>query len=324
MTMQSPNMRRPHQAAPTAPRRMTIGAVQQTAPKTGLRLLIYGTEGVGKSTWAAGAPAPVFLAPTKAVERLGVQAFPEPTSFGDVLDAVDELTTAEHEFQTLVIDELGWLEQLVFAWLCAKHDWPSIESPGYGKGYTAALEQWRVLLARLERLQTQRGTHVVFVGHAEVKRHDDPMLPQGFDRYRLIMHEKVSAMLRQWCEAVFFVRYELHTAELKGRVRAASNGARVVHTEWSPAFDAKNRFGLPSTLPLSWEDFEAARAEGALDDATPLLARIDELAGELKGHVDAKGLEASIKRAGKDPGKLKRLVDRLEARLAQTSQKGGE
>lgn len=323
MTMQSPSARRP-QAAPSAPRRMTIGAVQQTAPKTGLRLLVYGTEGVGKSTWAAGAPSPVFLAPTKAIERLGVAAFPEPTHFGDVIDAVDELTTAAHDFQTLVIDELGWLEQLVFTTLCAKHDWPSIESPGYGKGYTAAAEQWRVLLARLERLQAQRGTNVVLVGHAEVKRHDDPMLPQGFDRYRLIMRENVSAMLRQWCEAVFFVRYELHTAELKGRVRAASNGARVLHTAWSPAFDAKNRFGLPPVLPFSWEDFEAARTEGANDDAAPLLARISELARELEGRVDSKGLEASIKKAGKDAEKLKRLVDRLEARLASTSQKGGE
>ncbi len=303
--------------AQSTAKRMSIGSVKRAAPTKTFRVLLYGTEGVGKSTFAAGAPAPVFIAPSKAIEQLGVDAFPQPTSAREIREAIAELENGKHDYRTLVIDELGWVEQTIWTQVCAAEGVASIEKFEFGRGYAAAFEIWRTILADLERLQTKRGMHVVLLGHAEVKRFNDPQLGAEYDRFRVLLHEKSSGLLRQWVAAVLFARYELHSQGKREKNRALSDGSRVIHCEWSPAFDAKNRYGLPATLPLSWEEFAAAASGGSTDEATAAIARIAELRASLAGHLDEGKFAAALKAAGTDRRELVKLADMLETKAAR-------
>ena len=215
-----------------------------------LKALVYGVEGIGKSTLGAGFPAPLFLCAESGTERLDVARLPEPRTWAAVLADLDEVATGKHEFKTLVVDTLDWLEPLVWDHACAKNKWASIEAPGYGKGYVEALGEWRQLLKRLEAIRA-RGIHVVILAHATVRRVSPPDL-EPFDRYALKVNEKAAALVREWVDAVLFAQYEVATSKGKqDRVaRAYSTGERVLRTVYSASWDAKNRWGLPETVTM--------------------------------------------------------------------------
>ena len=99
--------------------RMSLAAVTSTRqPSRPLRIALFGVPGVGKTTFAAQAPAPIFLCAEDGAGFLDAQAFPKPSSWGDVLEAVQELMHGEHSFKTLVIDTLDALEALCWEHVC--------------------------------------------------------------------------------------------------------------------------------------------------------------------------------------------------------------
>lgn len=300
------------------PRRMTLGAVTRGQLHKPLRVLLYGVEGVGKSTFGAAAPSPIFLASEDGTATLDVARFPEPQCWSDVLDAIDTLTTEPHDFRTLVIDTLDWLEPLCWAQVVAEGGpkIKSIEDFGYGKGYVAALDQWRGLLARLERMRTARGMHVIMLAHSWVKPFKNPE-DDDYDRYELKLHAKAGGLLKEWCDAVLFARHDETTArdEKTKRTRGVSSGARVICTSRTAAYDAKNRHDLPPTMPLSWADFEAATIARAPASATALRARIEQLLPSAAPDIAARAQKA-VTEAGEDAARLARIADHLAATIS--------
>ena len=132
-------------------------------------MLIFGPEGLGKSTWAASAPAPIFLPGEEGTNHLDVARLPQPHTWEEVLEAVRMLTEEPHEYQTFVVDTLDGIEPLVWQAVCARGGKADIEAFGYGKGYVAALDEWRKFLHAIERLRRVRGMNVLFVAHTIVK-----------------------------------------------------------------------------------------------------------------------------------------------------------
>ena len=51
------------------------------------RLLVFGTEGIGKSTFGSGAPKPVFIQTEDGLDDIECDRFPLATSYADVLKA---------------------------------------------------------------------------------------------------------------------------------------------------------------------------------------------------------------------------------------------
>ena len=92
--------------APPEAKRMFIGSITRAAPKKPDRIFLYGTEGVGKTTFAAGAPKPIFVAAEDGLGDLDVDVFPTHRGPRDVLDAIETLTVEECDFETVVIDTL--------------------------------------------------------------------------------------------------------------------------------------------------------------------------------------------------------------------------
>lgn len=284
--------------------RLSLSNVTSSRRVVPLRVLVYGNAGIGKSTLASQAPAPIFLCAEEGVAHLDVQRFPAPESWQDALDAIDQLTTEPHDFKTLVIDTLDWLEPLCWQHVCKQGGKPDIEAFGYGKGYVAAVDAWRVFLARLERLQNKRGMHLVLLGHAVARDHKDPEL-DSWKRWSPKLHSAAADLICEWCEAVL---YGTHLAFAKKdglKVRGVSTGERVLFTEWTPGHVAKNRWGLPPQIRLAWADLYAgSRGAGALiEEIAALVAKLPE---EKRPVVEAKVTEA-----GADPTKLLSVLNRL-------------
>lgn len=321
MANPNPTPIRSQAAAPPRVSRMKLADAKSGKLDVPCRVLLYGPEGIGKSTFGANAPKPIFLGAESGTSQLDVTRFPEARTWDDVLDAVAELTNEQHSFETLVVDTLDWAEPLCWGRICERGDkgkrMDSIESFGYGRGFQMALDEWRVLLRSLERLIAAKRMNVILLAHAHIKTFKNPE-GDDFDRYQLKMHEKAGGLLKEWCDDVLFAKYETFSLGEDTR-KAISNGARVIHTTRQAAFDAKNRNGLPETLPLSWDDYFAAVKSHAPASPADLEAEIRSLLPRLNG--DAQHAIDAITRANGDATKLSLLLNwcRSKARNEHTS-----
>ena len=232
------------------------------------RLLVYGTPGIGKSTFGAQAPNPVFVPTEDGLDEIDCAKFPLATNLDEVVAALEELRTQPHDFETVVLDSLDWLERLIWDRVCGEFHVKNIEKAdgGYARGYTHALGHWRDLLGHLDQLRSQRGLVIVLVAHAKVEKFEDPEAPP-YDRYSPRLHKLATGLVTEWCDAVLFATRKFRTQSEDagfGRKRSIAHaigkdgGERILRTLGGPSCVAKNRYGLTEELPLSWAAFMAA------------------------------------------------------------------
>lgn len=310
----------PAPAPPKPSGRMSLAKVTHGKLKKPPRVLIYGVEGVGKSSFAADAPDPVFIGTESGTGELDVARFPEPTTWDEALEAITELTTGEHKYRTVVIDTLDWLEPLCWARTCfgrrdkAGKAIQAIEDFGYSKGYTYALEHWRVLVSLLERLRNERQMGVVLVAHSWIKSFKNPA-GDDFDRYEMKLDKKAAGLLREWCDACLFAQFQTFTHKTdSGRSKGVSDGARVIYTERAASHDAKNRFDLPPALPLDWATFAEAVAEHRPADPERLKQRIEGLL-ELVDDGTVERVRKALEMFADDTAQLARIANKLAAQV---------
>lgn len=226
------------------------------------RIIIHGEPGVGKTTFAACAERPVVIQTEDGLGSLDATAFPLARSFGEVMEAISSLYTEPHEFKTLVIDSLDWLEPLVWQQVCVANKIESLEKLSFGKGYVEALGVWRQFFDGITALRDSKGMTIIMTAHSETKRVEDPMLA-AYDTHDLKLHKRAAALAEEFADVILFAAVQTNTVtEDAGfnskRTRAVTTGQRVIHTVGQPAFLAKNRFNLPPVLPLTWADFAGA------------------------------------------------------------------
>lgn len=297
--------------------RMTLASIRSSARSAPDRIFLMGIEGVGKSTWGSEAPAPVFLASEDGIRHLDVPVFPQPETWEDVLDALRTLATEKHEYRTLVVDTVDWLEPMAWEYVCRKNNWDNIESPGYQKGYVIVLEEWRRFLGGLESARAA-GMEIVLLAHATVKAFNDPKSEHDWSRYEAKLHRGAAALLREWCDVGLFACFEEWGARKKGQAKAKgeTSGRRVIYTQHSPAYDAKSRWQLPEELPLSYAEYAAARDAKGADQVGALKAEAAELRGKLTvDEKTGKQLDAWMSKAGDDPAKLRKVVNQLRNKV---------
>jgi len=233
------------------------------------RMLLYGTHGVGKSTFGAMSEQPVFIQTEDGLANIECERFPLAKVYGDVLAAISELYSEPHEYRTVVVDSLDWLERLIWAEVCKKRGVETIEDIGYGKGYVFALSNWRDVLQGLDALRNERGMHVILIAHAQIERFANPET-DTYDRYSPRLQKQASALVQEWCDEVLFATYKVHTRTTnegfdRKRVQGVGTGERVIRTEERPAHIAKNRLCLPEEIPLDYRIYAAfVRGENPL------------------------------------------------------------
>ena len=276
-------------------------------------ILVYGPDGIGKSTFAANAENPIFLGKEDGTSNLDVTRLPEPHSYSDIVSAINELIKEKHDYKTLAIDSLDWIEPLIWAHVCKANGWQNIEVPGYGKGYALANEVWRELIAMLADLRQARGMNIILIGHCQVKPFNDPSQPASYDRYQLKLNEKAASLWREFVDFVGFANYEVFTKTDKNqKTRAFGDGRRMLYTERRPSFDAKNRFGLPFELAFSFEEYERALRGSKTDELSVLLAEIKDLTLLVQNEETRNKVTAAVTAADKNMEKLKEIHNRLK------------
>lgn len=243
---------------------ISLESISRTSSIMAPRILIAGTAGVGKTTWASQAPAPIFLFTEEGAGALELDAFPKLETYDQVIEAIGALYEGGHDYQTVVLDSVDHLEPLIWDRVCREHSVPSIERLPYGKGFTEALNYWRHVLDGLNALRDHKGMAVILIGHVQIRRFESPE-HDVIDRYEPKMHAKASALVQESVDCILFARHKtiMKTEELgfgNKRTRGISTGERVICTVETPAYIAKNRYNLPPELPLSWQAFADAIA----------------------------------------------------------------
>jgi hypothetical protein len=287
-------------------------------------ILIHGVDGVGKTSFGAGAPNPIFLGPEAGTNFLdSVTRLPAPDSWNDVVEQTTELINANHNYKTLVVDSVDWLEPMLWRHICESHGTPkkkinSIEDVGFGKGYVKAVEAWVKWQTQLTDLR-KKGLNIVLICHSGVRAHDNTQLQVKYDRYEIKLHKGTAARFREFADTVLFANYETFTKEDDtGKVRAFGEGNRVVYTEHRPAFDAKNRANLPFQFELGWENYTAALSEAraAIKNPDVIVEEIEGLLTNTANEELKTQVRAAVKAAGRQSVKLltykEKLLERLE------------
>lgn len=220
------------------------------------KVVIYGPEGIGKSSFASQFPDPVFIDTEGSTDNMDVARMDKPTSWVMLKNEIAFIKANPDACKTLVIDTIDWAEQLAVDYVCAQHQKNGIEDFGWGKGYTYVQEEIGRLLNSLGEL-VDNGINVVLTAHAQIKKFEQPDEMGSYDRYELKLGQKSSSktapLVKEWADMVLFANYKTIVMTTGTGKKKAQGGERVMYTNHRPAWDAKNRHGLPDQLSFTFE-----------------------------------------------------------------------
>lgn len=227
------------------------------------KIVVYGPPKIGKTTFAASAPNVVGVITEDGIDNVDVAAFPRAETFDDVMAAITTLYTEQHEYQSVFIDSLDWLEPLILSKVCKDNNVDNIEKIGYGRGYIFADDLWKQFFTGLDALRNDRNMTVICIAHEQLTKVKDPSQANDYDSYSLKLNKRATALVNEWADIIGFAQHEIYTRQvdpnnkLNKDVKAISTGARKLHLNPHPAYVAGNRYGMPD-VPLSWAAFAQA------------------------------------------------------------------
>ena len=220
--------------------------------RSALKVVLYGPEGVGKSTFASHFPDPVYIDTEGSTKHLDVGRFPAPQNWTELLNEVDEVVRDPSICRTLVIDTADWAEAQAVRHVCAKHKKGGIEDFGYGKGYVYLGEEFEKLLEALDRVIAQ-DVNVLLLAHAKMRKFEQPDEMGAYDRWEMKLSKNTAPLVKEWADMMLFANFKTIVVKRDdGKSKAQGGSARVMYTTHHACWDAKNRQGLPDELPLDF------------------------------------------------------------------------
>lgn len=273
----------PPKAPPKAPPNGTTTVPAAVAPakkstlfgkgkgtKTGLGLVFSAVEGLGKTTMGCYAPKPLILMARGETGYVTLRQYNRVPEVDTVLDANgnpetlnnwDAATAAmdaaiESEHESVVFDALNGFERLLYEKVCRRdfgNDFSKFQD--YGRGPEVAVNEIVDFVARLERIKAA-GKNVIVLSHVKVKPFKNPLGPD-YDRFTPDCHEKTWSTVVKWADAVLFGKFNEMTevAKSSGNIakdkgKAIGGTDRIIYTEPSAAWVAKNRYGMPAEIEI--------------------------------------------------------------------------
>lgn len=248
------------------------------------RVIIHGGAGVGKTTFATGAPNPIMIPVEDGASQVGVDRFDLVRKSAEVFGHLDDLASQDHDYQTVIIDSLDWLERLLHEEHAKTSGVTNVSEIPYGRGFTAMVPHFEKLRRALDRLRDERGMACVLIAHTEVK-HQEPPDSDPYDSSLLKLHRSASAIMTEWADVVGFASLETRTKETDagfGRTttRGVTTGKRILRMHPSPAYTAKTRYDLPEKIALTWDAFVAAFEKATVKSSIAGLAEATVSSGK--------------------------------------------
>lgn len=263
------------------------------------KVVIYGAEGIGKSTFAAQFPEPLFIDTEGSTKELDVARFDKPTSWAMLLGQIDYVI-ANKPCKTLVIDTVDWAESQCLESVCAAHGKKGIEDFGYGNGYVYEKEEFGKFLNKLNDV-INSGINVVLTAHAIMRKFEQPDEIGSYDRWELKLGKKttnlISPLVKEWSDMLLFANYKTLSVAVDkdGKKHKAQGGKRVMFTSHHPCWDAKNRYGLAEELPFEYEQIKAVIEVNAAPIRTePPEKSADELPETLPDNSAPSGIPKAL------------------------------
>lgn len=225
-----------------------------------LRVGVTGPPGIGKSTFALGAPNALYIDADRRTDHLDVLGRLVPGSWKDITDTMRELsatTPAASGFGTVVFDTLDAMEQLLWAHVCKLGGKSQIEDFGFGKGYSKAETGWNVFYDELEALRSA-GYITILIAHSELKRFSNPV-GEDYEYWGVKLHKKAADMFTSRVDCLGFAAWDDVATEPKGtsKAKVLTSGKRSLKFAHNPAYQTKRGFDLPDETDLTWEDFHS-------------------------------------------------------------------
>ena len=283
-----------------------------------VRVVIYGIEGIGKTTLAAQFPKALIIDTEDGSKRIDCSRHAVKT-WDSLKLAIAGLVVDPQGFETVVIDSADWAEKLLIESILKETGKKSIEDFGFGKGYVRLAENISEFLRTTDKL-VANGVNVVFCAHSTVKRTSPPDQTDGYDRYELKLTKQVAPLFKEWCDLLLFCNYKTRLVEgADGRLKAQGGKVRIMHSSRSAAWDAKNRYGLPEEMPMAVAELEpmlstrpAASAPSKVStQARASIEKADDVAGleQIRSKIDARLIKGDL-----SPAEAFDLLETIETR----------
>lgn len=269
-----------------------------------VKVVVYGPEGIGKSTFASKFPGAVFCDTEGSTNHMDVARFDKPEKWMDIHAALDWSIAHPDQVGTFVLDTADWAEKLGTRYVCREEEidkkgtvrgWDSIETPGYGKGYVYLKAAFQQMLDKMTTL-TEKGVNVVITAHAILKKFEQPDEMGSYDRWALKLNEKnVAPLVKEWADMVLFANYKTDVIKSsEGKMKARGGQKRIMYTQHNACWDAKNRFGLDDEIPFEYEQIAHLISEHPITSA-PAPAAQEEKAPEQKAAPAPKKTKKPVK-----------------------------
>lgn len=271
------------------------------------RVLVYAPPGTGKTTLVASVPKVLILDWDRGADQTSAHRITGPSTWTESLQLVRDISSDPSGYRALAIDTVDPLEEMCARHVCEAAKKPTIADFGFGAGYEALAAEWRQLLLALDACRG-RGMTIVLLGHSTVRQVQDPQLGQ-YDSYLPQLQKKTWAITSRWCDVVAFANFD--AARVEDERRAIVTGERVLYTTRGSGFEAKNRYGLPAKMKLSWEALDAGIRAGQVS-AEEMRARITEMAA---GTEYADKAATYLADAGEDVARLQAIENALRAKI---------
>lgn len=226
--------------------------------------VVYGPPGIGKSEFVAYWPDPVFIIhddeqgiltlKERNPDLANVPVYPPVKDYEEFLEQLHD--AAHIDCKTVCVESLGPIDRMINSYVCHKHyrgDWSNKGMADYQSGFIqAADEYWPHVINAFKEI-TAAGKHLAVTGHSVKVQFDDPETA-SYSRYECDLKQRAWQILKRWSECILFLspHVELENKETRrgGKQKPKSRSLRYINTQWTAAYDAKNRYGLSDAIQM--------------------------------------------------------------------------
>lgn len=290
--------------------------------QTPFAVWIYGHAGLGKSTFGARSPKPLFLG-AEANDDLEADKLPMPKTWDEFAKQVQWAKSNAKDYETIVIDSLDSVERLLHSKIVteAKTQTMAQALGGYGKAYDRAEKVLDEELRQPLMEMRAAGKNIIVTSHVQKTSSGlDPVLLMQFDAVEPNVHKKIINLFGDWVSCILFATGETiqHKDANSDKMFAMTTENRVLYTERRAGFLAKNRYDLAFEMGLDFNEFYKGYLN-FFEGQGPSLESVKESIEGLLSNVTDENFLALVRKtvndAGEDVRQLRRIWEKLKIRV---------